>query len=95
MRQHLDELRTVERMLIEAERNTMKKIALIVSVISVLLGGLWLLQGLGVVHIRPILCFADCAPVQGASLTWAIIGLLMVAAGVTAMFFSLTRHARR
>jgi uncharacterized integral membrane protein len=95
MRQHLDELRTVERMLIEAERNTMKKIALIVGVISVLLGGLWLLQGLGGVHIRPILCFADCAPVQGASLTWAIIGLLMVAAGVTAMFFSLTRHARR
>jgi uncharacterized membrane protein (Fun14 family) len=95
MRQHLDELRTVERMLIDAERNTMKKIALIVGVISVLLGGLWLLQGLGVVHIRPILCFADCAPVQGASLTWAIIGLLMVAAGVTAMFFSLTRHARR
>jgi uncharacterized membrane protein YbaN (DUF454 family) len=67
----------------------MKKIALVVGVIGVLLGGLWLLQGLGVVHVRPILCFADCAPVQGTSTAWAIIGFLMLTAGVIAIFFSL------
>ena len=38
-----------------------------VSVLGVLLGGLWLVQGLGLVQIRPILCFADCEPVQGSS----------------------------
>jgi hypothetical protein len=67
----------------------MKKTALVVGVISVLLGGLWLLQGLGLVQVRPILCFADCEPIQGASPVWAIIGFLMVAAGVIAIFYSL------
>jgi hypothetical protein len=66
----------------------MKKIVLVVGVISVLLGGLWLLQGLGMVHIRPILCFANCEPVQGASTDWAITGFLMLMAGVIAIVFA-------
>lgn len=67
----------------------MKKMTLVGGVIGLLLGGLWLLQGLGIVQIRPILCFVDCAPVQGPSSTWAIIGFLVVAAGVIAIVFSL------
>ena len=51
------------------------------GIIAMLLGGLWLLQGLGWVHIRPILCFADCAPIQGPSTTWAVIGALVLAVG--------------
>ena len=43
----------------------MNWIALVAGAISVLLGGLWMLQGLGVVHIRPILCFANCEPFRG------------------------------
>jgi hypothetical protein len=66
----------------------MKKTALVIGVISVLLGGLWLLQGLGVVHVRPILCFADCAPIQGASSVWAAIGFVLLTAGIVAIFFS-------
>lgn len=66
----------------------MRKIALAVGIICVLLGGLWLLQGLGLVHVRPILCFADCAPLQEASTTYAILGLLMVVAGAFAIFRS-------
>jgi uncharacterized protein (DUF3084 family) len=72
-----------------------KTLALIGGVISVVLGGLWLLQGLGVVHVPPILCFADCTPVQGASLVWAVIGGLMITAGALAVFFALRRHDRR
>ena len=72
----------------------MKKIAFVVGVICILLGGLWLLQGLGVVHIRPILCFADCEPIQGASRAWAVTGLLMVTAGAIAIFFSLKTRAQ-
>jgi len=71
----------------------MKKRALVGGVIGILLGGLWLLQGLGIVQIRPILCFVDCAPVQGPSLTWASIGFVVVTAGVIATFFSLRRRA--
>ena len=77
----------------------MSKMALVAGVISLLLGGLWLLHGLGLVHVRPILCFTDCAPVQVSSLSWATIGFLFVTAGVLATLFSLRvhdpRHARR
>ena len=66
----------------------MKTIVLVVGVICMLLGGLWLLQGLGLVHVRPILCFADCAPIQGASTTWAIIGAVFLAGGVLAISYS-------
>jgi hypothetical protein len=69
----------------------MKTLVLAAGVIGVALGGLWLLQGLGVVHIPPILCVADCAPLQGASPAWAIIGFLTVAAGALAIFYAVKR----
>lgn len=72
----------------------MKSFVLVVSVIGVLLGGLWLLQGLGLVQVRPILCFADCEPVQGPSSTWAIIGLLVVTASVLGIRHSLKHRGR-
>ena len=72
----------------------MKKTAAVIGVISVLLGGLGLLQGLGVVHVRPILCFADCEPIQGASSTWATIGFLLVTVGILAIYFSLRVRAK-
>lgn len=53
----------------------------IFSIIAALLGGLWLLQGLGIVHLRPILCFADCAPVQGPSALWAVVGAIALIVG--------------
>ena len=58
-----------------------RTIALVLSVIAILLGGLWFLQGVGAVHLAPILCFADCEPVQGPSQTWAIIGAVFVVLG--------------
>jgi hypothetical protein len=66
----------------------MKTVALIAGVISLLLGGLWLLQGLGVVQIRPILCFANCAPIQGPSLTWAIAGFVLATVGASLTTFA-------
>ncbi len=63
----------------------MKVTVVILGVLGVLLGGLWLLQGLGLVHVRPILCFANCAPVQGPSSTWTIIGAVVLAAGIFAI----------
>jgi hypothetical protein len=72
----------------------MRKPLLAGGVISVLLGGLWLLQGLGLVHVRPILCFADCVPLQGPSPTWAIIGFFVVTAGVLAIYHALKRRPR-
>lgn len=71
----------------------MKKIIFCVGLVTALLGVLWLLQGLGIVHIRSFLCFADCAPIQGASTTWAVIGAIALALGGTAMFFAFMRRA--
>jgi hypothetical protein len=59
----------------------MKLVALVAGVVLVLLGALWTLQGLGIVTMAPILCFADCMPVTGPSILWAIIGLLSIVAG--------------
>lgn len=74
----------------------MKRIALlVVGIIGALLGGLWLLQGLGLIHIEPILCVADCETIQGSSPTWAIIGLCVFAAGLAAIYFALKRRAPR
>ena len=62
------------------------------GVLALGLGGLWLLQGLGLVHVRPILCFADCADVQGPSTLWAIIGFVTAAAGAWGMVHSFRSH---
>lgn len=70
----------------------MKKIALIVlGIVFVLLGGLWLVQGLGV-SVPPILCFAECQLLEGPSPTWAIIGGVTVAIGALALFFAFRRR---
>lgn len=63
----------------------MRRIALVGGVLCVLLGVLWMLQRLGLVHLRPILCFANCDPVQGPSTTWAIVGAVVLIAGIFAI----------
>jgi hypothetical protein len=74
----------------------MKKILLIIAgLIGVGLGGLWLVQGLGLVTIAPILCVADCQPLEGPSPTWAVIGFVVLAAGAFALFQALKRRAPR
>lgn len=67
----------------------MKRMAgLIFGLIALFLGTLWLLQGLGIVQLRPILCFADCTPVQGLSVTWAATGLIALVVGAGCVLWS-------
>ena len=73
----------------------MKKIALIVvGLIFSALGGLWLVQGLGVVHIEPIACVAECETLDGPSATWAAIGAVVLAGGLFALFRAFRRTSR-
>ncbi len=44
--------------------------------IVALLGMLWLVQGLGIVQIDPILCAGDCEPITGRSVEWTVIGAI-------------------
>jgi hypothetical protein len=55
------------------------------GVIAVLLGGLWLVQGLGLVTIPPILCVADCETLTGPSTVWTIAGLVLLLVGAAAI----------
>ncbi|RBI63964.1 hypothetical protein DMJ13_05510 [halophilic archaeon] len=47
-----------------------------------LLGTLWVVQGLGIVRIAPILCVADCEPIAGRSAQWTVIGVLVSFVGI-------------
>lgn len=71
----------------------MKKLVFCVGLVAELPGGLWLLQGLGLVNIRPTLCLADCVPIQGPSTAWAFIGAIVLAEGCAAVCWSFMRRA--
>ncbi len=70
----------------------MKWIGTIVGTILILLGGLWLLQGTGLVVIEPIACVAECETLEGPSLPWALAGAAALAAGAGLVWFSLFRR---
>ena len=72
----------------------MKIIVVTASVIAMLLGVLWLVQGLGLVTIPPILCVAECEPLEGPSPVWAAIGAVVLALGGFGLFRALKRRDR-
>jgi hypothetical protein len=59
----------------------MRMFKFISGIILALLGLLWALQGADLIHIEPILCFANCEPLVGGSVTWLIVGLVVMASG--------------
>ena len=72
----------------------LRKLVGVVGVLAVLLGGLWLLQGLGIVHMKPVACVADCKPLDGPSMQWAIIGAIVVVCGLVAAFYGFRQRQR-
>lgn len=62
-----------------------------ISLIVALLGLLWLVQGLDIVQIDPILCAGDCEPVTGGSVEWTVIGAIALAVGSTVVWAGLRR----
>jgi hypothetical protein len=69
-----------------------KWIGTIVGAVLVLLGGLWLLQGSGVITIAPIACIGACEPLEGPSLPWAVTGVIALAGGAALVWFSLVHR---
>ena len=65
-----------------------KNIATSVGLIAVLLGLLWFLQGADILHIRPIMCFADCEYIKGGSRFWEITGALLFVLGIAILIVS-------
>ncbi len=50
-----------------------------------LFGLLWFLQGADILHIRPILCFADCEYIAGGSRVWEITEALSFILGIAVL----------
>lgn len=55
--------------------------ALGLGFVAVLLRAPWFLQGMGLLHLWPILCLANCTPVQVPSVSWAITGAITLVVG--------------
>ena len=63
----------------------------ILGAIVTLLGMLWLVQGLGILQIGPILCVADCEPITGRSMQWTVIGVIALLVGLVIVRAGLRR----
>jgi hypothetical protein len=59
--------------------------------VLIALGALWSLQGAGVVHVKPILCVADCTELQGASGQWLATGIGTIALGLVLWYLARRR----
>ena len=67
----------------------MQFLAIVLSLVLLPVGGLWLLQGTGLVSVPPILCVAECEPLVGPSLPWALAGLASLAIGAILLWRAL------
>jgi len=70
----------------------MKWLLAAIGAIAVLLGGLWLVQGLGLVTIPPIFCVADCETLEGPAPEWALAGGALLLAGLGVIWLGLRRR---
>jgi hypothetical protein len=61
------------------------------AVIAIFLGGFWFLQGVGMLNVCPILCFADCACIEGGSRSWSIVGAIFLITGIFTMIITTKR----
>ncbi len=59
------------------------------SAILIGLGTLWLLQGLDIIHIKPILCFADCDVMSGKSSLWQVVGTITLIIGLVVVYINI------
>jgi hypothetical protein len=57
-------------------------LGLCAGLIAASLGVLWSLQGAGAVHVRPIVCVANCKPITGGSVPWLSLGVTFMLLGI-------------
>ncbi len=69
--------------------NAKATVLTIFGAIVALLGILWSVQGLGLIQIDPILCAADCEPITGQSVQWAVIGVIALFVGIVIVWAGL------
>ena len=74
------------------EKNRLKHIAVaFIGFILAALGLMWFLQGIAILNVCPILCFADCECIAGGSMFWEIAGIIALIIGIAIAGLSLKR----
>jgi hypothetical protein len=63
----------------------------IIGIILAFFGLLWFLQGIAILNLCPVLCFADCECITGGSLLWEIAGAITLIIGIAIVYLSLKR----
>lgn len=71
--------------------NLRQIVGALVGAFIAFLGLLWVLQGVAILQMRPILCVANCEPVEGGSLVWAAVGTIAFIVGIGITFISVRR----
>lgn len=74
------------------KEKSLKFAKIIFGIIAILLGALWFLQGVGIIQMCPVLCFADCECITGRSLLWGIIGLVVFFIGIASIYKSFRQN---
>jgi uncharacterized protein YqhQ len=79
-------------MRMDDKKNRLKHVAItIIGLILASLGLLWFLQGIAILTLCPVLCFADCECITGGSLLWEIAGAITLIIGIAIIYLSLKR----
>lgn len=83
----------------QARRTTaLRLVSIVIGAVLALLGLFWALQGAGAIHVRPILCAAECKPITRSD-TWLLVGAIACVTGIAiaarpALQWARKRHAR-
>jgi hypothetical protein len=62
-----------------------------IGLILAALGLLWFLQGIAILNVCPVLCFADCECIRGGSSFWEVLGGIALIMGIAIVCLSLKR----
>ena len=74
------------------KKNKLKQAGLtFIGLILAALGLLWFLQGIAILNVCPVLCFADCECITGGSLFWEAAGGIALITGVAIIYLSFKR----
>ncbi len=74
------------------KKNILKHVAVtFIGLILVALGLLWFLQGIAILSLCPVLCFADCECITGGSSFWEVVGVITLIIGIAIVCLSLKR----
>ena len=74
--------------------NAKAAVLTVIGAIVALLGMLWVVQGIGIIQIDPILCVGDCEPITGRSVQWTVIGAIALFVGSVIVRAGLRRTNR-